>query len=90
VTVATERIERLDALARAATARGEGDLARSYVRLGRRIAERNRLDPPARFRRAACDACDAYRIPGRNARVRLQDGHVVWTCGCGAQDRYGY
>ncbi|MFB6120633.1 MAG: ribonuclease P protein component 4 [Halobacteriaceae archaeon] len=90
MTVAAERIDRLDALARAATERGDEERARAYVRLARRIAERNRIDLPKRFRRAACDACDRYRIPGVNARVRLQDGHVVWTCDCGHQDRYPY
>lgn len=88
--VAAERIERLERAARDAAAAGEDDRAREYVRLARRIAERNRLELPRRFRRFTCDRCDAYLRPGRNATVRLQAGHVVITCTCGAQKRYPY
>jgi ribonuclease P protein subunit RPR2 len=90
VSVAEERIDRLHELARAAAKAGDDDRARSYVRRARRVAERHRLRLPVRFRRFTCDACDAYLIPGRNARVRTQDGHVVVTCDCGAQARYPY
>lgn len=90
MTVAEERIERLHALARAAAANGDEDRSRDYVRLARRIAERNRLTLPRQFRRFTCDACDAYLRPGVNARVRLHDGHVVITCDCGAHSRYPY
>lgn len=86
-----ERIDRLEALASAATADGEYERAREYVRLARRIAERNRVTLPRTFRRFTCDACDAYLRPGRNARVRLQDGHVVVRCDrCGHIERYPY
>ena len=90
VTVGTERIDRLTDLAREATANGDEDRARQYVRRARRIAERNRLTLPRRFVRYTCDRCDAYLRPGANARVRLQDGHVVVTCDCGHQERYPY
>ncbi len=88
--IAAERIERLHELARTAAADGDTDRARYYVRLARRVAERNRLPLPKRFRRFTCDDCDAYLRPGDNARVRLQDGHVVVTCDCGTQARYPY
>ncbi|GAA0279277.1 ribonuclease P protein component 4 [Halobacterium noricense] len=90
MSIAAERIERLHALAREAAREGDDDRAREYVRLARRLAERNRLTLPREFRRFTCDACDAYLIPGRNARVRTQDGHVVVTCDCGHQARYPY
>ncbi|WP_439026141.1 ribonuclease P protein component 4 [Haloarchaeobius sp. DT45] len=90
MTIAEERIDRLDALAREATRAGEFDRAREYVRLARRIAERNRVRLPYRFRRFTCDACDAYLLPGVNARTRLQGGHVVVTCDCGHHARYPY
>jgi ribonuclease P protein subunit RPR2 len=89
-TIARERIERLRRLAEEATADGHHDRARRYVRRARRIAERNRLGLPRQFTRFTCDRCDAYLRPGRNARVRLQDGHVVVTCDCGAHARYPY
>lgn len=90
VSVAEERIERLHDLAREAAREGEQQLARRYVRRARRVAERNRLPLPRRFTRFTCDDCDAYLIPGRNARVRTRDGHVVVTCDCGTQARYPY
>ena len=88
--LAEERIERLHVLAREAARAGEDDRAREYVRLARRLSERNRVRLPREFRRFTCDACDSYLIPGRNARVRTRDGHVVVTCDCGEQARYPY
>ncbi len=86
-----ERIERLEALASEATADGDHERAREYVRLARRIAERNRVALPRTFSRFTCDACDAYLRPGKNARVRLQDGRVVVRCDrCGTIERYPY
>ncbi|WP_134672073.1 ribonuclease P protein component 4 [Halorussus marinus] len=90
MSIAEERIERLAGLARDAAAECRDDRAREYVRLARRLAERNRLSLPRDFQRFACDACDAYLRPGKNARVRLQDGHVVLTCDCGSHARYPY
>ena len=88
--IAADRIDRLRVLAREAAHDGEDDRAREYVQLARRLAERNRLQLPREFRRFTCDACDAYLVPGRNARVRTRSGHVVVTCDCGHQARYPY
>ena len=88
--LAAERIERLHALSRDAAREGDDERAREYVRLARRLAERNRLQLPREFRRFTCDTCDASLIPGRNARVRTRNGHVVVTCECGTQSRYPY
>lgn len=90
VSVAVERINRLAELAREAARAGDDERARSYVRRARRVAERNRLKLPRRFRRFTCDACDTYLIPGRNARVRTAEGHVVVCCDCGVHARYPY
>ena len=89
-TIAKERIERLRELAREAARDGKPDRAREYVRRARRVAERQRLSLPRPFTRFTCDSCDAFLLPGRNARVRTQDGHVVVTCDCGNQARYPY
>jgi len=88
--IAAERVERLFELAREATVEGREADARAYVRRARRVAERHRLALPRRFERFTCDRCDRYLRPGRNARVRTRDGHVVVTCTCGAQARYPY
>ena len=90
MSLAAERIERLHELAREAARDGHAERARQYVRRARRVAERNRLELPRAFVRFTCDRCDAYLRPGRNARVRLQDGHIVVTCDCGEHDRYPY
>lgn len=90
MSVAEERIERLDELAREAASSGQTDLARQYVQRARRIAERNRLPLPRRFKRFTCDRCDAYLVPGRTARVRTRNGHLVITCECGEISRYPY
>ena len=90
MTIAEERIDRLADLAKAAVIEGDPDRSRQYVRRARRIAEPNRCGLPRRFKRFTCDRCDVYLQPGRNARVRLQDGHVVITCECGNVDRYPY
>jgi ribonuclease P protein subunit RPR2 len=90
MTIAEERIERLQLLASDAARECDDERAREYVKLARRIAERNRLSLPYEFKRFTCDACDAFLIPGKNARVRLQKGHVVITCDCGSQARYPY
>ena len=90
MSIAAERIDRLHELASEAAAGGADDRAREYVRLARRIAERNRLPLPRDLKRFTCDRCDAYLRPGRNARVRLGEGRVVITCACGAHSRYPY
>lgn len=90
VTVAEERIVRLHTQAKQAAKRGDDLLAKQYVRRTRRIAERQRISLPRCFKRFTCDRCDAYLIPGLNARVRTQSGHVVITCECGSQSRYPY
>ncbi len=84
-----ERIDRLFALAREAVVDDEYDRAREYVRLARRIAERNRCGVPRAFERRTCDACDVYLRPGKTSRIRLQPGHVVVRClECGETARY--
>lgn len=88
--IARERIERLQAEAQRAARADRQDRAREYVRLARRLAERNRLSLPRPLEWFTCDECDAYLLPGRNARVRTRNGHVVVTCDCGEQARYPY
>lgn len=89
-SIAEERIERLHDLARRAVAEGHEERSRQYVRRARRVAERNRCGLPRGFKRFTCKRCDVYLRPGRNARVRTRDGHVVVTCDCGAHKRYPY
>ena len=90
MTVAEERVDVLFDLARSAASNGEFDRSREYVRLARRIAERNRCGLPREFKRFTCGRCDVALRPGVNARVRLNDGTVVIRCDCGATHRYPY
>jgi ribonuclease P protein subunit RPR2 len=90
MTIARQRLDRLRDLAAEAAAAGETDRSREYVRRARRVAERHRLSLPREFRRRTCDGCDRYRRPGRDATVRLRDGHLVVTCECGTQQRLPY
>lgn len=90
MSIAAERIDRLFELAKAATAEGEFERSREYVRLARRIAERNRCGLPREFKRFTCQRCDVALRPGVNARVRLGPGRVVIRCDCGATKRYPY
>ena len=89
MSIPAERMKRLHVLAREAVATGKRARARSYVKLARRIGERNRISLPRQFRRFSCDNCDIYLRPAKTARVRLQPGHVVIRClECGATKRY--
>jgi len=90
MSIPAERIDRLFALAKAATADREFDRSREYVRLARRIAERNRCGLPREFKRFTCPQCDVALRPGVNARVRVDKGRVVIRCDCGATKRYPY
>lgn len=90
MSIGAERIERLQDLAREATKAGNEERARRYVGRARRIAERNRLELPREFVRFTCDSCDRYLRPGRNARVRVEDGRVALTCDCGEITRHPY
>ncbi|MFC6757568.1 MULTISPECIES: ribonuclease P protein component 4 [Haloarcula] len=89
-TIARERIERLQSMARDAVREGRDERAREYVRRARRIAERHRLRLPRDFSHSICRSCDTFLVTGNNARVRTQSGHVVVTCDCGEQARYPY
>jgi len=88
--LAEERIDILFDLATSKASAGEFDRSREYVRLARRIAERNRCGLPREFKRFTCKQCDVALRPGVNARVRLANGHVVIRCDCGATYRYPY
>ena len=89
--IPSERIDRLFGLAREAVVDDEYDRARTFVRLARRIAERNRCGVPREFERKTCDGCDVYLRPGKTSRVRLGPGRVVVRCReCGETGRYPY
>jgi len=90
MSIAEERVDILFELAKSCVNSGEFDRSREYVRLARRISERNRCGLPREFKRYTCKQCDVALRPGVNARIRLNSGRVVIRCDCGSTQRYPY
>ncbi len=86
--LARERIETL--FKRAAEFYPENpEWSNRCVALARKISMRQRVRIDRRFRRKFCRRCNAYLVPGSNARVRIHRGRVIVTClSCGHQSRY--
>jgi len=83
--------ERIDILFAQAAEWADGDTGRAErcIALARRIAMKQRLRMPKRYRRQFCRTCYGYLVPGRTARVRIQHGKVIVTCLlCRDQRRY--
>lgn len=76
--IAKERVEIL--LARASEAKDSPDLSKRYVFLAREIAMKQRVHLKKTQKRMFCRGCGALLVPGRNERVRVQNGKVVLTC----------
>jgi ribonuclease P protein subunit RPR2 len=77
--IATERIEIL--MTKALDIFHE-DKARAnrYVDIARRIATRNAMPFPKKWKRSFCKECGSLLVPGANCRVRTLRGHIVITC----------
>ncbi len=73
-------------------ARERPDLARAWMRIASRIAQKARTRMPWHIRRHLCKRCGAVLVPGRNCRVRVRarrSTHVVVTClSCGTIRRF--
>ncbi|MCU4140846.1 MAG: Ribonuclease P protein subunit RPR2 [Methanophagales archaeon] len=100
--IAFQRIERLFELAEEAAkearmreGREREEMERRsdrYVLLARKISMRHRVRIPRHLKMWICKRCNAFLIPGRNARVRLRRGeYITITClRCGAEKRRPY
>ena len=75
-------LERINILFREAKSmfREDPRLSDKYARLARKIAMKYKVKIPARYRRNFCKHCLAYLMPGKNLRVRVQRGHMVYYC----------
>ena len=83
--------ERIDILFQHAGewAHDDMELARRCILLARRIAMKQRVRIPWRYRRQFCRSCHTYLIPGHTSRVRIQHGKVIVTClACKSIRRY--
>ena len=76
--IARERIEILFSLAH--DKQDNPELANRYVSLAREISMRQRLRLSKQQKRAFCRCCGTHFVPGKNLRVRVQHGKVVYTC----------
>ena len=77
--IAIERIKILFEQAR--TAFDENPkLADRYVQIARKIAMKFKVRIPKEFKRKFCKHCYSYLKPPYNARVRIQNGKVIYTC----------
>jgi len=66
-------------------------LARRYSFLIRRISMKFNHHLPREIKRSYCKYCKTPLVPGRNCRVRVQRGKVIYTCfECNKQTRIPY
>ncbi|WP_297435194.1 ribonuclease P protein component 4 [Thermococcus sp.] len=88
--IARERIEILFTLAERVFPY-EPELANRYVEIALAVQQKARIRMPGKWKRRYCKKCHSLLVPGRNARVRLRNGHVVIKClNCGHIMRYPY
>lgn len=60
-------------------------LSMRYIALARDLGMKQRVRMTQTQRRSFCRTCNTYLVPGRNLRVRIQRGKVIYTCEhCGA------
>ncbi|HLF54627.1 MAG TPA: ribonuclease P protein component 4 [Candidatus Nanoarchaeia archaeon] len=82
-------VERIHALLDQANLNPER--SKRYVAIAKRVGLRNRVRMPKEWRRRICKSCDVLLLPGKNCRVRLHEGKVVYRClECGGVMRYPY
>jgi len=83
--IARRRIEKLLEMALQG-----GDRSRRYVELALKIARRNRVRIPRKYR-IFCKRCFSVLIPGKTLTVRVRKGRIVKVCRvCGRVRRIPY
>ncbi|PSN83131.1 hypothetical protein B9Q13_00130 [Candidatus Marsarchaeota G2 archaeon ECH_B_SAG-G16] len=55
-------------------------LSQNSIELAWKICLKHDLKVPKLLRLLLCEKCKNIRIPGKNVRVRLTSGFVVWKC----------
>ncbi|MFH1066151.1 MAG: ribonuclease P [Nanoarchaeota archaeon] len=58
----------------------EPKLAKRYVELARKISTRTNTRLPSSLKRKFCKNCNAYLVPGKNARIRVKNKIMNITC----------
>ncbi len=86
--IARIRVRSLLQAARTEALGPDADLADRYALLARRISTRYQQPFFPDQKVQVCKGCNAYAVPGRNRRTRIQRGRIVTTClACGRIDR---
>ena len=78
-SIAKERIEKLFSEAEAVFNEDQ-KLAKRYVELARKISTRTNTRIPFALKRKFCRKCNAYLVPGKNARIRTKNKALIITC----------
>lgn len=91
LNIARERIDILFSLAEKVSAGGNAARASRYASLAAKIGTRYNVRLPSEHKMRFCRGCGSYLAPGKNSRVRLNDGKRLVRCmGCGRDYRYPY
>ena len=77
--IAEERIRELFRQADMMFSRNKA-LADKYVGLARKIAMKYKVKIPGQLKRKFCKHCYCYLKPGKNCRVRIAKGRVIYYC----------
>ena len=78
-TIAKERIAILFEQAAAMFSENKS-LSNRYVTLARKIAMKYKVRMSSEFRRMFCKHCYKFLVPGKNLRVRLGEGKLIYYC----------
>ncbi|MDI6736986.1 MAG: ribonuclease P protein component 4 [Nanoarchaeota archaeon] len=78
-SIAKERIEKLFSEAEAVFNK-EPKLAKRYVELARKISTRTNTRIPFALKRKFCKKCNAFLVPGKNARIRTKNKAIIIAC----------
>ena len=83
--IAEERVEILFELA---SKESDEDIQKRYVALAISISMKYRLRFKKDYKRRFCRNCSSYLVPGKNLKVRVQNGKIIYTCmSCGKVTR---
>ncbi len=77
--IAMERIEILFKEAEKAFGKSP-EKAKRYVELARKISTRTKTKMPKELKRKFCRKCNAYLVPGKNAKIRIKNKALIITC----------
>jgi len=78
--IAKERIKILLAQAEEQALTGDMELADRYAFLARKIGMRYQVKMPRGFNLKFCKKCSSYLLPGKNAKIRINQGILTRQC----------